>query len=209
MAINDYVDDYLITIVALGQDNLAAVRQTLRQQKRPTRRDPEELQRAPVDRGEEQAAARAQPPRRRSRGGRSLSASQVSSLAPSSSCCSASTSRARRRTQLREAATAASRVAEGNLSVQALQAVGPGEVGGLTAAFNHMAEELESATSANCRSQNEKLRESERRRVGARPHRLPRAPDAAGEHPRLHVPSSSTDDNESAETAPVYGSHRP
>ena len=63
---------------------------------------------------------------------------------------------------VREAATAATRLAEGDLSVR-LSERGPGEVGELTAAFNHMAEELESQR-RELQTQNEKLRESERRK---------------------------------------------
>jgi signal transduction histidine kinase len=63
---------------------------------------------------------------------------------------------------VREAATAATQLAEGDLSVR-LSERGPGEVGELTAAFNHMAEELESQR-RELQTQNEKLRESERRK---------------------------------------------
>lgn len=63
---------------------------------------------------------------------------------------------------VRAAASAATRLAEGDLSVR-LSESGPGEVGELTAAFNHMAEELE-RQQRELQSQNEKLRESERRK---------------------------------------------
>jgi signal transduction histidine kinase len=63
---------------------------------------------------------------------------------------------------VRAVATAASDLAAGDLSVR-LPERGPGEVGELTAAFNHMAEELERQR-LELQRQNEKLRESERRK---------------------------------------------
>lgn len=63
---------------------------------------------------------------------------------------------------VRAAAKAATRLAEGDLTVRLAES-GPGEVGGLTAAFNHMAEELE-RQQRELQDQNEKLRESERRK---------------------------------------------
>lgn len=61
---------------------------------------------------------------------------------------------------VRSVATAASRLAEGDLSVR-LYERGPGEVGELTTSFNRMAEELE-RRGAELEAQNAKLRESER-----------------------------------------------
>lgn len=63
---------------------------------------------------------------------------------------------------VRAVATAATRLAGGDLSVR-LPEKGPGEVGELTAAFNRMAENLEHGR-RELESQNEKLRESERRK---------------------------------------------
>jgi signal transduction histidine kinase len=63
---------------------------------------------------------------------------------------------------IRGVATAATRLAGGDLSVR-LPEKGPGEVGALTAAFNRMAENLEHGR-RELESQNEKLRESERRK---------------------------------------------
>jgi signal transduction histidine kinase len=63
---------------------------------------------------------------------------------------------------VRAVATAASRLAAGDLAVR-LPERGPGEVGELTAAFNAMAEGLERGR-RELESQNEKLRESERRK---------------------------------------------
>ena len=61
---------------------------------------------------------------------------------------------------VREAAGAATRLAEGDLSAR-LDEHGPGEVGNLTTAFNRMAEQLERSR-AELEAQNAKLRESER-----------------------------------------------
>jgi signal transduction histidine kinase len=61
---------------------------------------------------------------------------------------------------VRGVAAAASRLAEGDLSVR-LDEKGPGEVGELTGAFNRMAAQLERSR-AELQEQNEKLRESER-----------------------------------------------
>jgi signal transduction histidine kinase len=63
---------------------------------------------------------------------------------------------------VRAVATAASRLAAGDLSTR-LSGGGPGEVGELTSAFNRMAEELE-RRGAELESQNEQLRQSERRK---------------------------------------------
>ena len=63
---------------------------------------------------------------------------------------------------VRAVATAARRLAEGDLSVR-LDERGPGEVGELTTAFNSMAEELERGR-AELQAETEKLRESERRK---------------------------------------------
>jgi signal transduction histidine kinase len=63
---------------------------------------------------------------------------------------------------IREAADAASRVAAGDLSVR-IPEHGPGEVGELTVAFNRMADALE-RNRAELESQNEQLRQSERRK---------------------------------------------
>jgi signal transduction histidine kinase len=63
---------------------------------------------------------------------------------------------------VRAVATAARRLAEGDLTVR-LDERGPGEVGELTTAFNSMAEELERSR-AELQAETEKLRESERRK---------------------------------------------
>jgi signal transduction histidine kinase len=63
---------------------------------------------------------------------------------------------------IREAAAAASRVAAGDLSTR-IPEHGPGEVGELTVAFNRMADALERSR-AELESQNEQLRQSERRK---------------------------------------------
>jgi signal transduction histidine kinase len=61
---------------------------------------------------------------------------------------------------VRDVAAAASRLAEGDLSVR-LDEKGPGEVGVLTTTFNRMAEQIQRGR-AELEAQNEKLRESER-----------------------------------------------
>jgi signal transduction histidine kinase len=63
---------------------------------------------------------------------------------------------------VRAVSTAATRLAEGDLSVR-LPEQGPGEVGALTTAFNRMAGRLEHGR-AELEAQNTKLRESERRK---------------------------------------------
>jgi signal transduction histidine kinase len=63
---------------------------------------------------------------------------------------------------VRAAATAASRVAAGDLSTRVPEH-GPGEVGELTVAFNRMADALERSR-AELENQNEQLRQSERRK---------------------------------------------
>ena len=63
---------------------------------------------------------------------------------------------------VRAVATAASNLAAGDLSTRLAEG-GPGEVGELTDAFNRMAEELERGR-AELESQNEQLRQSERRK---------------------------------------------
>jgi signal transduction histidine kinase len=63
---------------------------------------------------------------------------------------------------VREAATAASRVAAGDFSARVPEH-GPGEVGELTVAFNRMADALERSRT-ELESQNEQLRQSERRK---------------------------------------------
>jgi signal transduction histidine kinase len=63
---------------------------------------------------------------------------------------------------IREAAAAASNVAAGDLSTR-IPEHGPGEVGELTVAFNRMADALE-RNRAELESQNEQLRQSERRK---------------------------------------------
>jgi signal transduction histidine kinase len=63
---------------------------------------------------------------------------------------------------VRSVASAASRVAAGDLSVR-LPEHGPGEVGDLTVAFNRMAAELE-RNQLELQAQNEQLRDSERRK---------------------------------------------
>jgi signal transduction histidine kinase len=161
-AINDYVGDYLLPIVDLAQENLRAVQQTLAAAEARRRTDAiratfNELQ-SSEDRRAAASAASATTQSRRA---------IVLGIAGLLACAllivlfglylARSTAH-----PVREAATAAARLAEGDLSVR-LSERGPGEVGELTAAFNHMAGELERQR-RELQSQNEKLRESERRK---------------------------------------------
>ena len=162
VAINDYVGDYLEPIVTLAQENLGAVRQTLAAAEAERRTDEirasfNELQSTEDARAAASAASATTQSRR----------AIVLGVAGLVACAllivlfglylARSTAH-----PVREAATAATQLAEGDLSVR-LSERGPGEVGELTAAFNHMAEEL-TRQRRELQDQNEKLRESERRK---------------------------------------------
>jgi signal transduction histidine kinase len=162
LAINSYVGDYLEPMVNLAQENIAAVRQTLARVEAKRRTDEiresfNELQSTEDARAATSAASATTQSRR----------AIVLGVAGLVACAllivlfglylARSTAH-----PVREAATAATRLAEGDLSVR-LSERGPGEVGDLTAAFNHMAEELERQR-LELQTQNEKLRESERRK---------------------------------------------
>lgn len=162
LAINSYVGDYLEPMVNLAQENIAAVRQTLArvEAKRRTddiRRSFNELQ-STEDR---RAAASAATATTQSRRAILLGVAGLVACALLIVLFGLYLARSTAH-PVREAATAATRLAEGDLSVR-LSERGPGEVGELTAAFNHMAEELESQR-RELQTQNEKLRESERRK---------------------------------------------
>jgi signal transduction histidine kinase len=161
-AINSYVGDYLEPIVNLAQENIAAVRQNLARVEAKRRTDEiranfNELQSTEDGRAAASAASATKQSRR----------AIVLGVAGLVVCAllivlfglylARSTAH-----PVREAATAATQLAEGDLSVR-LSERGPGEVGELTAAFNHMAEELERQR-RELQSQNELLRESERRK---------------------------------------------
>jgi CHASE3 domain sensor protein len=160
-AINDYVDVYLLPLANLAQENLAAVRQTLvgveaRRQTDEIRASFNQLQ----ETEDRRAAASAASATTQSRRAIVLGVAGLVACALLIVLFGLYLARSTAH-PVREAATAATQLAEGDLSVR-LSERGPGEVGELTAAFNHMAEELESQR-RELQTQNEKLRESERR----------------------------------------------
>src|SRR5215204_5261273 len=162
LAINSYVGDYLEPMVNLAQENIAAVRQTLArvEAKRRTddiRRSFNELQ-STEDR---RAAASAATATTQSRRAILLGVAGLVACALLIVLFGLYLARSTAH-PVREAATAATRLAEGDLSVR-LSERGPGEVGELTVAFNGMAEELERSRN-ELESQNEKLRQSESRK---------------------------------------------
>ena len=161
-AIDGYISDYLLPIVTLAQENPRAVRQSLAAAEAKRRTDQirssfNQLQ-STEDRRAAASTASATTQSRRA---------IVLGVAGLVACAllivlfglylARSTAH-----PVRAAATAATRLAEGDLSVR-LSESGPGEVGELTAAFNHMAEEL-GRQQRELQSQNELLRESERRK---------------------------------------------
>jgi signal transduction histidine kinase len=161
-AINDYVDVYLLPLANLAQENLAAVRQTLvgAEAKRQTdeiRASFNQLQ----ETEERRAAASAASATTQSRRAIVLGVAGLVACALLIVLFGLYLARSTAH-PVREAATAATRFAEGDLSVR-LSERGPGEVGELTAAFNHMAEELERQR-GELQSQNELLREAERKK---------------------------------------------
>ena len=162
VAINSYVGDYLEPIVNLAQENIAAVRQNLArvEAKRRTddiRADFNDLQSTEDARAAASAASATKQSRRAILLGVAGLVASALLIVLFGLYLARSTAH-----PVREAATAATRFAEGDLSVR-LSERGPGEVGELTAAFNHMAEELERQR-LELQTQNEKLRESERRK---------------------------------------------
>jgi signal transduction histidine kinase len=161
-AINDYVGDYLLPIVDLAQENLRAVQQTLAAAEARRRTDAIRATFNALQSSEDQrAAASAASATTQSR--RAIVLGIAGLLACALLIVLFGLYLARSTAHpVREAATAAARLAEGDLSVR-LSERGPGEVGELTAAFNHMAEELERQR-RELQTQNEKLRESESRK---------------------------------------------
>ena len=162
LAINSYVGDYLEPMVNLAQENIAAVRQTLARVEAKRRTDEiresfNELQSTEDARAAASAASATTQSRRAIVLGVAGLVASALLIVLFGLYLARSTAH-----PVREAATAATRLAEGDLSVR-LSERGPGEVGDLTAAFNHMAEELERQR-LELQTQNEKLRESERRK---------------------------------------------
>jgi signal transduction histidine kinase len=162
LAINSYVGEYLEPMVNLAQENIAAVRQTLARVEAKRRTDEiresfNELQSTEDARAAASAASATTQSRRAIMLGVAGLVACALLIVLFGLYLARSTAH-----PVREAATAATQLAEGDLSVR-LSERGPGEVGELTAAFNHMAEELESQR-RELQTQNEKLRESERRK---------------------------------------------
>lgn len=162
LAINSYVGEYLEPMVNLAQENIAAVRQTLARVEAQRRTDDirarfNELQSTEDARAAASAASATTQSRRAIMLGVAGLVACALLIVLFGLYLARSTAH-----PVREAATAATRLAEGDLSVR-LSERGPGEVGELTAAFNNMAEELESQR-RELQTQNEKLRESERRK---------------------------------------------
>jgi signal transduction histidine kinase len=160
--IDDYVNDYLLPITTLAQENPRAVRQSLAADEAKLRTDEirasfNQLQATEDARAEASAASATTQSRR-------AIVLAVAGLVASALLIVLFGLYLARSTAhpVRAAATAATQLAEGDLSVR-LSESGPGEVGELTAAFNHMAEELERQR-RELQSQNELLRESERRK---------------------------------------------
>lgn len=161
-AIDDYVFGFSLPLVEIFRDNPRAVRSTLATEE--ARRHTTAI-RSQFDRllatEEARADARAATAEAQSRRAIVLGAAGLVACALLILLFGLYLSRSTAK-PVREVATAASSLAGGDLSVRLAEG-GPGEVGELTAAFNHMAQELE-RRGRELESQNEKLRESERRK---------------------------------------------
>jgi signal transduction histidine kinase len=161
-AIDTYVNDWALRLVAIARDNPAAVRQAVADEEGKEFTDGIRDRFAALLAAED-ARARASAESAEEQSTRAI----VLGIAGVIACAllivlfglylARSTAH-----PVRAAATAATQLAEGDLSVRLAEG-GPGEVGELTGAFNHMAEELE-RQQRELQSQNEKLRESERRK---------------------------------------------
>jgi signal transduction histidine kinase len=162
VSINSYVGEYLEPIVDLAEENIAAVRQTLVRIEAKRRTDEIRESFNKLQSTEDaRAAASAASATTQSRRAIVLGVAGLVACALLIVLFGLYLARSMAH-PVREAATAATQLAEGDLSVR-LSEGGPGEVGELTAAFNHMAEELERQR-RELQSQNELLRESERRK---------------------------------------------
>jgi signal transduction histidine kinase len=162
VAIDDYVSDYLIPIGTIARDNPAAVRTSLATEEATRRTDAIRSQfNAVLSAEDARAAAASSTANRQSRRAIALGVAGLVACALLIILFGLYLARSTAE-PVREVATAASQVAAGDLSVR-LAEHGPGEVGQLTIAFNRMAEGLEGAR-RDLESQNERLRESERRK---------------------------------------------
>lgn len=161
-AIDFYIDDFSLPLIDIYRDNPAAVRSSLADEE--ARRQTTDIRRqfdallAVEDARADASAASAET---RSRRAIVLGAAGLVACAVLIMLFGLYLTRSTAH-PVRAVANAASELAAGDLSVR-LPKRGPGEVGELTTAFNHMAEELERQR-RELQSQNELLRESERRK---------------------------------------------
>ena len=162
VAIDDYVSDYLIPIGTIARDNPDAVRTSLATEEAKRRTD---AIRATFNQllatEDARAAASAESAETQSRRAIVLGAGGLVAVALLIVLFGLYLVRSTAY-PVRNVAAAASRLASGDLSVR-LKEGGPGEVGELTHAFNHMAAELE-RRERELELQNELLRESERKK---------------------------------------------
>jgi signal transduction histidine kinase len=161
-AIRDYLRDYSQYIVDIARDNLAAARDEVARTEGEGRTDEIRGQFAQFRAAEDTlAAASAANAERESDRALGLGIAGLVLCAILIVLFGVYLARSTAR-PIREAAAAASRVAAGDLSTR-IPEHGPGEVGELTVAFNRMADVLERSR-AELESQNEQLRQSERRK---------------------------------------------
>ncbi|HEX7255456.1 MAG TPA: ATP-binding protein [Gaiellaceae bacterium] len=161
-AIDDYIEDFSIPLVEIFRDNPAAVRSTLATEE--ARRHTNGIRaRFDILLATEAARADARAASAETQSTRAIVLGAAGLVACALLIVLFGLYLARSTAHpVRAVATAASELAGGDLSVR-LPEGGPGEVGELTAAFNHMAVQLD-RRERELESQNEKLRESERRK---------------------------------------------
>jgi signal transduction histidine kinase len=161
-AIREYVSDYSVPLLIIARDNLAAARGEVAEAERKQLIDAIR-ERFETFTAEEDAlaAASASSADRQSDRAIGLAVAGLVGCAMLIVLFGLYLARSTAR-PVRAVATAASRLASGDLSAR-LSEGGPGEVGELTVAFNRMAEELERGR-AELENQNEQLRQSERRK---------------------------------------------
>jgi signal transduction histidine kinase len=159
-AIRDYVEDYSIPLVNIARENPAAARtpDATAEGKRQTDDIRDRFARF---RAVEDAVASASAASARGESDQAIAIAIARLIASAALVVAFGLYLARSTARpVRGVATAASRLAAGDLSVR-LEEGGPGEVRALTTAFNRMAEELERGRT-ELETQNTKLRESER-----------------------------------------------
>jgi signal transduction histidine kinase len=161
-AINEYIDDFSRPFVNIAIDNPAAVRSAVANEEAKRYTDEIRSRFADLLAAEDaRAAAGAESANTQSRRAIGFGISGLVACALLIVLFGLYLARSTAK-PVRAVATGASRLAAGDLSVR-LPERGPGEVGELIAAFNAMAEGLE-RNRRELESQNEKLRESERRK---------------------------------------------